>query len=59
MYDARNPKPMLYDNAGRWDGEGGKWRRGRRGKEGTKVYLMLVHADFWQSPPPYCKVIIL
>ena len=24
MYDARNPKSVLYDNPGRWDGEGGK-----------------------------------
>ena len=28
-------------------------------REGTYVYLWLLHADIWQKPLPYCKVIIL
>ena len=36
-----------------WDlGEGFK-------KEGTHVYLWLIHADVWQKPAQYCKAIIL
>ena len=57
MYDAGNPKSVLYDNPERWDGEGGKGAVFK--KEGTNVYLMLIHVDLWQKPPQYCKVIIL
>ena len=28
-------------------------------KEGTHVYLWLIHADIWQKPTWYCKEIIL
>jgi len=28
-------------------------------KEGTYVYLWLIHVDVWQKPTPYCKAIIL
>ena len=28
-------------------------------KDGTYVYLWLIHADVWQKPTQYCKVIIL
>ena len=27
-------------------------------REGTSIYLMLIHADIWQKLLPYCKVII-
>ena len=33
---------------------GGKFRR-----EGTYVYLWLIHVDVWQKPTQYCKAIIL
>ena len=33
---------------------GGKFKR-----EGTYVYLWLIHVDVWQKPLQYCKVIIL
>ena len=33
---------------------------GRRFKrEGTLVYLWLIHVDVWQKPSQYCKVFIL
>ena len=32
---------------------------GRLKREGTYVYLWLVHADVWQKPTQYCKAIIL
>ena len=56
MYDARNPKSVLCDNLEGWHGDGG--RRSVR-REGTYVYLWLVHVDVWQKPSQYCKVIIL
>jgi len=33
---------------------GGGFRR-----EGTYVYLWLIHVDVWQRPTQYCKAIIL
>ena len=33
---------------------GGSFRR-----EGTRVYLWLIHVDVWQEPTQYCKAIIL
>ena len=33
---------------------GGRFRR-----EGTYVYLWLIHVDVWQKPTQYCIVIIL
>ena len=38
----------------KWDGVGRRFRR-----EGTYVYLWLMHVDVWQKPTQYCKVIIL
>ena len=32
---------------------------GRFQREGTYVYLWLIHADVWQKPIQYCKAIIL
>ena len=35
------------------------WEVGERLKrEGTYVYLWLVHVDLWQKPTQYCKAII-
>jgi len=34
------------------------WQGGSRGKfsrEGTYVYLLLIHVDAWQKPTQYCK----
>ena len=36
-------------------GEGG----GRFKREGTYVYLWLIHVDVWQKPAQYCKAMIL
>ena len=33
---------------------GGRFRR-----EGTYVYLWLIHVDIWQKPTQFCKAIIL
>ena len=52
MYDAGNSKLVLWDNLGRCDGVGGKFKR-------TCVYLWLIHADVWQKPTQYCKAIVL
>ena len=30
-----------------------------RGREGTSVYLWLIHVDVWQKPAQYWKAIIL
>ena len=47
---------MLCDNREGLDGVG----CGRRfKKEGTYVYLWLIHADLWQKPAQYCKAIML
>ena len=46
---------MLCDNLDGGDGVGG----GREvQEEGVPVYLWLIHADVWQKPSQYCKVII-
>ena len=46
---------MLCDNLEGWEGvRGGRFKR-----EGTYVYLWLIHADVWQKPTQYCKAIIL
>ena len=36
-----------------WEAGGGFKR------EGTYVYLWLIHADVWQKPTRYCKAFIL
>ena len=37
------------------------WDEGKRGvrREGTRVYLWLIHDGVWQKPSQCCKVIIL
>ena len=32
---------------------------GRFKREGTHVYLWLIHVDTWQKPTEHCKAIIL
>ena len=48
-------KPVPFDNLEGWDGVGG----GREvQKEGTCVYLWLIHVDVWQKPIKHCKATI-
>ena len=56
MYDGGNPKPVLCDNLEGWDGVG---VGGRLRREGTHVYLWLIHVDMWQKPAKHCKAIVL
>ena len=43
MFDAGNPKPVLCDNLEEWGvGVGRGFRR-----EGTHVYLWVIHVDVW------------
>ena len=46
----------LCDNLEGWDVVelGGRFKR-----EGTYVYLWLIHVDVWHKPTQYCKAIIL
>ena len=47
MDKAGHSKPVLWNNAERWDGEG----RGRGNQDwGTHVHPWLIHADVWQNP---------
>ena len=39
--------------------EGWKQVGGRFKREGTYVYLWLIHVDIWQKPTQHCKAIIL
>ena len=48
LYDAWSSNPMLYDNLGWWDEVG-------VGREGTYIYLWLIHVDVWQKPTQYCS----
>ena len=52
LYDAGNPSECSVTAWGGGDGEGG-------GREGTYVYLWLIHVDVWQKPLRYYKIIIL
>ena len=56
MPESGDTKPRFWDTPVGGGGEGG-------GKgvqvEGTHVHLWLIHADVWQKPPQYCKVISL
>ena len=56
LYEAESSNSVLYDNLE--DGLG--WEVGGKfKKEGTYVYLWLIHVDVWQKPKQYCKAIIL
>ena len=47
FYDTGSSNLVLCDNLEGWEGVGG----GRSFKrEGTHVYLWLIHADIWQKP---------
>ena len=56
LYDARSSDQALCDNLEGWDGVGvgGKFKR-----EGTHVYLQLIHLVVWEKPTQHCKAIIL
>ena len=56
LYDARSSDQVLCDNLEGWDGVGvgGKFKR-----EGTCVYLWLIHADICQRATQNCKAIFL
>ena len=45
----------LCNNLEGWDGE----VRGSLKREGTYVYLGLIHVDVWQKQTQYCRAIIL
>ena len=47
---------MLCDNLEGWDGVG---RGGRFEREGTYVYLWLIHVGVWQRPTQHYKAVIL
>ena len=47
---------MLYDNL---EGGMGREMRALFRREGTHVYLWLIHDDVWQKPTHYYKAIIL
>ena len=50
----RDTKLVLSDNLEGWDGE----ENGRFKREGTYVYLWLIHVDVWQKTTKFCKAII-
>ena len=45
---------VLCDNLKEWDGVGGRFDR-----QGTSVYLWLIHIHVWQEPTQHYKAIIL
>ena len=47
MYDAGNPKQVLYDNLDRWDREGSGWEV----EKGGDICIPMV----WQKPSQYCN----
>ena len=50
MYEAGQPKPVLWDNPVGWAVKGG-------GKGVQDVHPWLIHVDGWQNPQ-HCKVTI-
>ena len=52
LRDAGSSNSVLCDNLEGWE-VGGRFKR-----EGTYIYLWLIHVDVWQKPSQYCKVII-
>ena len=54
MHEIGHSKLVHWDNSEGWNGEGG----GRGVQDGgTHIYLWLIHANEWQKPSQYCKVI--
>ena len=56
MYEGGYPKSVLWDNP---EGQGREGRRRRVQDGGIHVYLWPIHAEVWQKPSQYCKVMIL
>ena len=56
MHEAGHSKLVHWGNPEGWDGEGNG--RGVQDRE-THVHLWLIHANVWQKPPQYHKVISL
>ena len=56
LYDAGSSNLVLCDNLEGWDGVGGG---GRFEREGTYVYLWLIHVGVWQRPTQHYKAVIL
>ena len=56
LYDSENSKwgSVTTQKAGMGRKAGGMFKR-----EGTNVYLWLIHVDVWQKPTQFCKAIIL
>ena len=54
LYDTGSSN-LLCDNLEGWDGVG--WGSFKR--EGTDVYLWLIHVEVWQKPTQHCKAITL
>ena len=54
LYNIGSSNLVLCDNLAEWNGVGGRFRR-----EGTYVYLWLIHVDVWQKPTQHCKIIVL
>ena len=50
----RKEKKPYGDNLEGWNGVGGRFER-----EGTHVYLWLIHVDVWQKTTEHCKATIL
>ena len=56
LYNIGSSNPVLCDNLAEWEGVGG----GKEVKrEGTYVYLWLIHVEVWQKPTQHCKIIVL
>ena len=57
LCEAGSSNPVFCDNLKRGEM---RWEmRGRFKREGTYIYLWLIHADVWQKPLQFCKAIIL
>ena len=52
-HEAGHSKPVLWENAEEWGGEGDL--RGVQDGGVTHVYPWLIHADVWQKPSQYCN----
>ena len=51
LYGVGSSSLVLADNL-----EGSGWEmEGRLKREGTYVYLWLIHVDVWQKPTQYCN----
>ena len=55
FHDPGSSNPALCNKTEGWDGVGG---RREVQKEGTRVYLRLIHVDEWLKPTQYDKAII-